>query len=227
MPSVLIVGASRGIGLEFARQYAADGWRVHATCRDVAHPGKLGEIAGDVHLHELELRDLDQISDLGSAMDGVALDLVVHNAGIYGPRNVTLANLDPTVWAEVMSVNAIAPLAVAQAVIDSVLAGGRKAMAFLSSGMGSIGENTSGGSYIYRTSKAALNAGVRSLAIDYRRAGLTAVVLHPGWVRTDMGGPGATLSPEESVTGMRRVIAGLGPGDSGRFFNHDGSYISW
>ncbi len=225
MPTTLIIGASRGIGLELARQYTADGWRVHATCRDAAQPGALGDVPR-ISLHSLDVREADDIATLRRDLSGAPIDAMIHNAGIYGPRGAAFGNLDADAWQEVLHVNTVAPLKLAEALIDNVLASDRKVMAFLSSRMGSIA-GASGGEYIYRSSKAALNAGVRNLALDLGRRGLIAVVFHPGWVQTDMGGTGATLRPEESVAGLRRVIDGLGADDSGRFWNYDGTEIPW
>ncbi len=225
MQTAVIIGASRGIGLELVRQYAGAGWRVHATCRDTADPGPLGDISG-VSIHGLDVRQPQEIAALRRDLAGTSVDLMIHNAGVYGPRNTGLGNLDVDTWREVLRINSIAPLKLAEALIDNVLASDRKVMAFLSSRMGSIGDS-GGGEYIYRTSKAALNAGVHNLAIDMRSRGLIAVVFHPGWVQTDMGGPGATLTTSESVAGLRKAIAGLEPSHTGRFWNYDGKEIPW
>ena len=224
MPTVLIVGANRGIGLELARQYAADGWRVHATSRHPADSSDLGSVAG-ISIHRLDVRQSAEIAALHDALQDTPLDLMIHNAGVFGPRNAGLGNLDPETWLEVLNINAIAPIKLAEALMENVLAAG-KTMAFLSSRMGSIAGG-SGGEYIYRSSKAALNAGVRNLVLDLQDRGLIAVTLHPGWVQTDMGGPGAAITVRESVQGLRQVIAGLGPEQSGRFWNYDGSEIPW
>ncbi len=225
MPTVLVIGASRGIGLELARQYAADGWRVYATCRDAGKPGALGDISG-LSLLSLDVRQAEDIAILRRDLAGTPIDVMIHNAGVFGPRNAGFGTLDVDAWQEVLRVNAIAPLKLAEALIDNVLDGDRKVMAFLSSRMGSISE-TSGGEYIYRTSKAALNAGVHNLATDMGSRGLIAVMFHPGWVKTDMGGPGAALTAQHSVTGLRKIIAGLKPKHTGCFYNHDGKEIPW
>lgn len=226
MPSVAIIGANRGIGLAFVRSYAADGWRVHATCRDPDQAADLHAVDGDVHIHRLDVTDEKQAAEVVRAIDK-AIDVLIHNAGIYGPRSSPFGELDAAAWAQVLRINAIAPLKIAEAFIDQVAAGERKTMAFLTSKMGSIGENSSGGSYFYRTSKAALNAGVRSLAHDLAGRGVKAIVLHPGWVKTDMGGPSALITPAESVEGLRKVIDNLTPAQSGRFWNYDGTEIAW
>ena len=226
MPSVAIIGASRGIGLAFVRSYAADGWRVHASCRDPGAAADLNAVAGDVRVHRLDVTNENKAAAVARAIDG-PIDVFIHNAGIYGPRQTSLGELDAAVWQDVLRVNTIAPLKVAEAFIDQVAAGERKTMAFLSSKVGSIGENSSGGSYFYRTSKAALNAAVRSLAHDLAGRGVKAIVLHPGWVKTDMGGPSALITPTESVAGLRKVIDNLTSAQSGHFWNYDGSEIAW
>jgi NAD(P)-dependent dehydrogenase (short-subunit alcohol dehydrogenase family) len=227
MPSVLITGAGRGLGLEFARQYAADGWRVLACARE---PDKLElkAIGGAVSRHRLDVTDPADVAALATELAGEAIDVLINNAGIYGqPKGRGgFGDIDYAVWEQVMRVNVLAPMRVVEALLPQVERGQRKTLAFVSSRMGSIAENP-GGVYVYRSSKTALNAVVKGLAGDLKPKGVIAVACHPGWVRTDMGGPGATLSSIESVTGLRRVILGLTPADSGRFLNHDGSAIPW
>lgn len=217
VPSVLIVGASRGIGLELARQYAADGWRVHATTRTPDEPGALGQLAGDVVLHGLDVRDAAGIQALARALDGEGLDVLVHNAGVRGTGMAR---------EEVMRVNAEAPIAVAQALLGALARGGQRKLVLMSSQLGARrGSRRSLG--VYGDSKAALNDALRRLAPTWGRLSIVAVVMHPGWVRTDMGGPGAPLSARESVEGIRRVVAGLGPEHHGRFLTWDGSEHPW
>ena len=224
--SVLITGSNRGIGLALARAYAADGWRVIAACRAPDDARELQALAGDVSLHRLDVTDQDQIAALAADVTS-PIDILINNAGIYGPRRPAFGELDAVAWAEVLHVNAIAPIKVAEAFVEHVADSERKTMAFLSSRMGSIGENSSGGTMIYRSSKAALNAAVKSLAIDLAPRGIKAIVLHPGWVKTDMGGAGAPITPEESVAGLRRVIDGVTARVSGRFWSTEGAEISW
>lgn len=230
MPSVLITGASRGIGLEFARQYGAEGWRVLATCRDPAAAPELGAIAqasdGRMTVHALDVRDRARVAALAAELAGEPLDILLNNAGAMGSRPQGLGQIDDAVWAEVLDINIMGPFRMAEAFVDHVAAGERKLIVTLSSRMGSMAENT-GGSYIYRSSKAGVNAVVTSLAIDLAERGIVSMCFHPGWVQTDMGGANAAVTPKESVAGMRRVIDGLGPKDNGRFYNHDGSPIAW
>ena len=227
MPSVLITGANRGLGLEFTRQYAADGWRVFAACRDPAGAMDLAAVEGDVSAETLDVDDGPQVAALANKLSGQPIDVLINNAGIYGPKDVTRDTVDYDAWGQVFRTNTMSPLAVSAAFAANVAQGGEKKIITLSSIMGSIAENDSSGDFIYRSSKAAVNAVMKSLAGDLKSEGITVAVLHPGWVRTDMGGPDASIEAPESVTGMRAVIAGLKESDSGRFLNYDGTEIPW
>ena len=227
MPSVLITGANRGLGLEFTRQYAADGWRVFAACRDPAGARDLAAVEGDVSAETLDVDDGPQVASLANKFSGQPIDVLINNAGIYGPKDVTRDTVVYDAWGQVFRTNAMSPLAVSAAFAANVAQGGQKKIITLSSIMGSIAENDSSGDFIYRSSKAAVNAVMKSLAGDLKSEGITVAVLHPGWVRTDMGGPDAAIEAPESVTGMRAVIAGLKESDSGRFLNYDGTEIPW
>lgn len=227
MPSVLITGANRGLGLEFTRQYAADGWRVFAACRDPAGARDLAAVEGDVSAETLDVDDGPQVAALANKLSGQPIDVLINNAGIYGPKDVTRDTVNYDAWGQVFRTNAMSPLAVSAAFAANVAQGGQKKIITLSSIMGSIAENDSSGDFIYRSSKAAVNAVMKSLAGDLKSEGITVAVLHPGWVRTDMGGPDAAIEAPESVTGIRAVIAGLKESDSGRFLNYDGTEIPW
>jgi NAD(P)-dependent dehydrogenase (short-subunit alcohol dehydrogenase family) len=225
MKTILLTGASRGLGLEFTRQYAEAGWRVIATCRNPAKADKLREVAGKVEIHALDATDFAAVAALADRLRDVAIDVLIANAGIIGPRDMPATSVDEAAWAEVFRVNAMAPLVLAGAFRDHVARGGERKAIAISSRLGSMGANDSGGLYVYRSSKAALNAVWRSFAID--NAGLIAAVLHPGWVSTDMGGASAPVTPRESVAGMRKVIAGLTAKESGMFFGYDGEKLPW
>jgi len=226
MPTVLITGANRGIGLEFARQYAADGWRVLAACRNPGAARHLKEIKGDIELHALDVREDEQIPDLAMTLAKESIDILVNNAGVIGPRE-HFRKTDTSSWLEVFHINSIAPARMAEAFADHLERSSRKLIVNITSKMGSITDNTSGGSYVYRSSKAALNMVAKTLAVDLAARGITVVLFHPGWVRTDMGGPSALITPRESVAGMREKIATLTPADSGKFFNFDGRPLPW
>ena len=227
MPTCLITGANRGLGLEFVRQYAADDWKVIATCRRPDEAEALAVVEGSVQIYPLDVTDFARVEQLARKLSGVPIDLLINNAGIYGPRVVPYNNVEYGVWCEVLRVNTMAPLKVSAAFLDHLNKGREKKIVTISSKMGSITDNTSGGVYIYRSSKAALNAVMKSLSIDLGGQGLTVVVLNPGWVRTDMGGSGATIDSFESVAGMRDVINNLTTEDNGRFLHYDGSEIPW
>ncbi len=226
MPSVLITGANRGIGLEFARAYAAEGWRVHATARRPAAARDLNAVPGDVTVHALDVTDDGAIAALAQALAGEAIDLLINNAGVIGPDN-SFGHTDSKGWLDTLRVNAIAPIHVLERFLPHLLRGKLKRAVTVTSKMGSIADNGSGGSYIYRSSKAALNAAMKSAAIDLTPKGITVAVFHPGWVRTDMGGQGASIDVQTSVAGMRRRTAALTPADSGHFFNYDGNELPW
>ena len=215
MPKVLITGANRGLGLEFARQYKNAGWEIVATARESSP--ELDDLG--VGVDKLEMSDLDAVERFGKRFD--RLDLLIANAGTYGPRDVRDAKAGRQ-WAETFIVNTIAPFLLAQSVLPAVKSARGKLIA-VSTKMGSIADNTSGGFIAYRSSKSALNSAWRSLAVD--NPDVVCAVLHPGWVQTRMGGSSAPLGPEESIAGMRRVIDSLGPEQSGGFFAYDGAEV--
>jgi len=220
LSTILISGAGRGLGLELARQYAADGWRVIGTVRD-----KKDAPAG-VEAHVADVTRPEQIQKVAKTLKGTALDVVFCNAGIIGKRGSALGSFDYASWEELLRVNVLGAAAVAEAFADHVAASKRKVIAMMSSRLGSIAES-SGMTLPYATSKAALNMLVKGLAANLAGKQVIVVALSPGWVRTDMGGAGAQLGPEDSVAGLRKVIAGLKIEDSGRFISYDGTSIPW
>lgn len=221
MPTILITGANRGLGLELARQYGADGWRVIATAR---HPGKAEELkALGVAVETLEQADEASIRALAARLAGEQFDLLICNAGIYGSRG-SAGEVPADEWLHTLHVNCVAPARLAAALLPSLVPGGK--VIAITSQMGSIADNKSGGSIAYRTSKAALNAAWKTLSIDWRGRAILAL-FHPGWVQTDMGGPSATITAEESVRNLRSQIEALTPDRSGIFLNHDGAELPW
>lgn len=229
--SLVITGASRGIGLEFVRQYLDAGWRVHATCRQPDQCAPLLNLAAShrdlLNLHPLDVSDAHQISALATKLRDQPVDLLINNAGVLGPRLQGLGQIHPQAWLDTFAVNAIAPLLMVESLLDNLLAGGLRLVANVTSKMGSIQDNDSGGFYIYRSSKVALNMVVKSASIDLAERGVRLVLLHPGWVKTSMGGPNAELEVADSVSRMRAILERVGPDDSGRFFDIDGSTIPW
>lgn len=228
--TVLVTGASRGIGLEFVRQYAAAGDRVLATCRDPDKATDLADLADrhdDLSVLTLDVNDHAQIDAFAGELSGTAIDLLINNAGVMGPKTQGHEDLDYDGWLDTLRTNTLGPLKVATALLENVLASDHKRIVSVTSGMGSIGDNTSGGWYAYRSSKAALNMAMKCLAVDVATRGVTCVVINPGWVQTDMGGRTATLPVHDSVEHMRSVIDNLSVEDNGSFKSHDGSEYVW
>jgi NAD(P)-dependent dehydrogenase (short-subunit alcohol dehydrogenase family) len=217
MPTVLITGANRGIGLEFAHQYAADGWTVIATTRNPEGARPLKELGAEVL--PLDAADPASIDALAGRLGDRTLDVAIANAGVL-PRGI-----DAVGWLNGFATNCIGPTLLAKALKDRIAPGGK--MIAITSKMGSIADNGSGGAVAYRATKAALNAAWRSLSIDWREDDIALAMLHPGWVQTDMGGAGAAIDPATSVSGMRKTIAGLTRDRSGSFLNYDGQELPW
>ena len=228
--TVLITGSNRGIGLELAHQYATQGWRVLACCR---HPdqatalNRLGDKFPNVTLHTLDVTRKDQVQKLAADLHDCPIDILFNNGGIYGPDDAAFGNTDEARWLECLRTNVIAPMKMMEAFMTHVAASKHKLIAAMSSKMGSMADNGSGGSYIYRSSKAALNAVMKSAAIDLAPRRVKVAILHPGWVQTDMGGPGAEISAAESVGRMREILGTITPENSGTFFDIDGTTIPW
>lgn len=230
MTTVLITGANRGIGLEFARQLLARGDRVVAACRNLDAATDLKQLGTDrakLTLLQLDVGDNKSITGFADKLQGEAIDVFINNAGVYGPRDSEFGNVTSKEWLDVLQINSVAPLLLTQALIGNLRKGKDRKLLYLTSKMGSIADNGGGGHYVYRSSKTALNMVVKSIAIDLKGEGFKAAVLHPGWVQTDMGGPNALIDTLTSVTGMLKVIDNLKPAQSGGFFNYDGSVIPW
>ena len=231
MKTVLITGASRGIGLEHVRRFAANGARVFAAVRTPAEAKELQTLAADnkvrVEVLAYDAADAAAPGRIKTALGNTPLDLLFANAGAFGDRTSAIGSIDVADVLQLININALAPLKLVEALVENVAASGRKIIALQSSRLGSIGENSSGGYYPYRISKCVVNMIARNIAVDLNPRGVIAVALHPGWVRTRMGGEGAPISVDESVSGQQRVLANLKPGDSGRFFNYDGTEIPW
>jgi NAD(P)-dependent dehydrogenase (short-subunit alcohol dehydrogenase family) len=230
MARILVTGANRGIGLEFVRQYAAEGAEVLACARDpdgaAELAGLVGAGAGRIQLERLDVADPAAIRGLGERLAGQALDIVINNAGIGGPRPQSAEAIDPEGWLTTFRVNAMAPLLLAQALHDNLRRGKARKLVAITSQLGSIANN-SGGQYAYRSSKAALNDVMRGLSRDWAGEGIVVGIFHPGWVQTDMGGRGAPVTVEASVRGLRQRIAELTPETSGSFRDYSGATLPW
>lgn len=228
MPTVVITGANRGLGLEFARQYRADGWRVIAGVRD---PGRATDLkaVGGVDIRPFDAADPASIQAFGAGLAGEAVDLLINNAGVMGPfpERQNRESIDAAAWADVQRINGLGPVLTTLALLPSLTKAAKPVVGIVTSKMGSIAENTSGGYYAYRMSKASVNMGAKCLSLDLADKGVPVVVLHPGWVQTDMGGPQAPVTPPDSIAGMRRVLAGVDMSRTGRFYDFTGEEIPW
>lgn len=222
--TVVVTGAGRGIGLELCRQLRAKGHRVIGTLRDESKGDALRELGAACEA--LDVTSEASIRGFGDRMKGTPVDVLINNAGVSGKAKA-LAELTRDELADVFGVNTFAPLLVARALRPAMDQGRRKLIVHITSQLGSLANNTGGSTYAYRASKAALNQLNRSLAVELAPAGYACVAIHPGWVRTDMGGPSAPLSVEQSASSMLAVIERAGAGESGRFLNYDGQPLPW
>ena len=231
MPTVMITGTNRGLGFEFVKQYAAGGWRVFAACRHPTSADSLRLLAerskGLVEVVTMDVTDLRSVKQAAAQIENGAVDVLINSAGIEGKPHQKAGNVDYESWAAVFNVNTMGPLRVTESFIDHLSRSERKLAVTLTSSMGSLTENTSGGSIAYRSSKAAVNMVMRSAAIDFAPRGVACVLINPGWVKTDMGGTRASLTPEESVVALKRLIETLGSAESGKFFDYDGREHAW
>lgn len=224
MSAVLVIGASRGIGLEFVRQYAADGARVTGTTRSDAGAAAVRAAGGEPL--RLDVLDAGAVGDFGSQLAGRAPDLAIINAGVYGPRIAAVVPPDADEFDLVMRTNVRAPMQLIAA-LTPVLEASRGKLAVISSRMGSVSLMSSGAGWLYRASKAALNSAVRSASLELGPRGIVCIAFHPGWVRTDMGGAGADIDVTSSVAGMRHVLASANESHNGKFLNYGGEQLSW
>lgn len=228
--TILITGANRGIGLELVSRFAGDGWTVFACCRDPASADELQALSeqhSGIELYALDVTDYEQMKSLSTQLANRSIDILVSNAGVYGPRGAGFGAVEAAAWRDVLEVNSIAPLMLVQAFVEQVAASRQKLVAVISSKMGSIGDNGSGNSYIYRSSKTAVNMVVKCLSMDLADRGISAITLHPGWVQTDMGGSNAEISTAVCVSGLKSILQSAGPAQSGQFIEYDGASIPW
>lgn len=236
MLTVLVTGANRGLGLEFVKQYAADGWQVAATARDPEKAHQLKQLAAkhsNVAVHTLNLTDEKSMNHVADALAGRAIDVLIHNAGLYPREGQKIGELNYDGWREAIETNLFGTMRVTEALLNNVAASARKQIAAISTSMSSMravqggSVAMAGTSYQYRTSKTALNMAFSILAKELEPRGISVVLLDPGWVKTDMGGPRAQLTPEQSISGMRKVLAGAPMQISGKFLGWDGAERAW
>ncbi len=236
MRTVLVTGANRGLGLEFVRQYTADGWRVFAVCRSPATADELASLAdseSSVEIFSADMSDRTTIAALGETLEGRAVDVLINNAGVFGPSRSadgdagqSFGSIDYERWLDVLEVNCLAPLMMAETLLSNVRAAKSGKLVTISSRLGAIAQ-TEAGYYAYRSSKSAVNMVMATLAREPLASDVIVAVLHPGWVSTAMGGPEAPVTPRDSVAGLRRQIERLSLEDSGGFFDFEGQRLSW
>jgi NAD(P)-dependent dehydrogenase (short-subunit alcohol dehydrogenase family) len=231
MATVLITGANRGLGLEFCRQYAEQGWHVIACSRNPDDAFALNSLASrhpNIQSEALDVSEFEQIDALSRKLSGLSIDVLINNAGIYTDNNSNgFGRLDYHAWTKSLVVNTEAPLKMAEAFLPQIKCSDKKLIVNISSLMGSIADNDSGGSIFYRSSKAALNAAMKSLSIELKNQSVGVLIFHPGWVRTDMGGPNGSIDAEPSITGMRALIENFSLDQSGSFVKYDGTPMPW
>jgi short-subunit dehydrogenase len=226
MKNILITGANRGIGLKFAQLLSNNINTVYVTTRDLNNCIELKKI-NNIEILELNLLEKNSIKDFCSDVKDMPFDLIINNAGIFQDEQMEETHLDPELWLDEMMINAIGPIVLTQKLKENLISGNEKKVVFISSQMGSIDDNYSGGYYFYRTSKSALNSAAKSLSIDWKADEISVLMLHPGWVKTDMGGSKAKLEIDESVNSMIKVIEASNISNTGSFLNYNGDKLEW
>ncbi len=229
MKTVLITGANRGLGLEFTRQYADAGWQVIACCRQPQEAQALNQLATDhklIRVMSLDVTDHPQIKSLSAELRNTVIDVLIANAAVYGDRS-SFGGIDYQAWRNTMETNVFSALKLAESFARHLALSEQGIFVAISSLMGSMADNGSGGSYLYRSSKAALNAVMKSLSYDFARQGTGVIIFHPGWVRTDMGGPNGLIDADESIAGMRQCIEQFELAQTACFIKYDGTPMPW
>ena len=231
MTTVLITGANRGLGLEFCKQYAQEGWQVIACCREVSSATALAQLATDfptISIYALDISDFNQLEQLALKLKETPIDVLLNNAGVYGDTpGHGFGHLDYQAWQHTMNVNVFSTVKMTELFLTHLQHGNHKKIVSISSLMGSMADNGSGGSIVYRSSKAALNAAMKSISIDIRAKDISVLILHPGWVKTDMGGLNAPMEISDSVHAMRETIANFTLAQTGQFLRYDGKPLPW
>ncbi|MAR99773.1 MAG: short-chain dehydrogenase [Nitrosomonadales bacterium] len=228
MNTILVTGANRGLGYEFVKQYSETGFNVLACCRNISQAKNLkilAEESKNIEIYELDVGNIKNIMSLSKQLEDKKIDVLINNAGIY--RSSTVGNINYDEWLESFKINTIAPYQIVEAFLNQIINSDLKKVVSITSKMGSIDDNTSGGSYIYRSSKTALNSMMQSLSHDIKHHGIATLTLHPGWVRTDMGGMGGWIDAHESVQGMIKQIEKLTINNSGKYIDYAGKSINW
>lgn len=226
--TIFITGANRGIGLEFVKQYAENGDHIYATTRTPETASALQQLASkhaNVKILALNVANITEIQNLARQLSTITVDILISNAGIY-PESC-FGKTDPQAWLNAFQVNTLSTYYLAEAFLPNLHRASQAKLIAITSKMGSLDDNGSGSEYIYRSSKTALNMVARSLALDLREFNIAVAALHPGWVRTEMGGPNGLINTQTSVSGLRKVIDDLTSEQSGEFIAYDGKSIPW
>lgn len=231
MKTVLVTGANRGLGFEFCSQYVKAGWRVIAACRDVKKAAELQQLSKqyeNIQIVNLDVSQHSQIDSLAASLQGEKLDLLISNAGVYGDSaGHGFGAINYSDWRDTFDINVLSAIKLAECFKESLAKSEQSLFVTISSLMGSVADNGSGGSILYRSSKAALNAAMKSLSFDIKPAGVGVLIFHPGWVRTDMGGPNGLCDAPESIAGMRQQIEKFDMQQTGQFIKYDGTAMPW
>lgn len=231
MRNIFITGANRGLGLAFVLHFLKNGDKVYAACRNPDTANDLltyqKQYPKQLEILTLDLAKIQDIALLKQSFQDVPLDVLINNAGVFGPSGMDIGHVEAKAWNEVFQVNTVAPIMLTQALLENIKQGKDKKLIFITSRMASIEDNSSGGRYIYRSTKAALNAAVHSLAFVLKEEGIICLLLHPGWVQTAMGGDNAELAPEESSRRLITLFEKTKLSDSGKFISHTGEILPW
>lgn len=231
MSTVLVTGANRGLGLGFCQKYAEAGWRVLACCRNPESADQLANLKqkyNQLEILPLDVTSFPEIDSLAGHLSNEKIDILINNAGVYGDKKGSgFGRLDYQAWQETITINTMAPVKMAEAFFSQLKRSEKKLIVAISSQMGSIDDNSSGGSLFYRSSKAALNMAMKTLAIDLLPEEVGVLIFHPGWVRTDMGGPNGLIDVDESVSGMIKIMDEFRLEISGDFVKYDGMPMPW
>ena len=227
MKTIFVTGSNRGLGLEFVKQFESNGFKVIAACRNPRLADNLNSIKGNIEVVKLDINSGSDFENISTIYKNENIDILINNAGIIGLNKKMIGEINYEDWKNVFQTNVLGPTMIVEKLLSQIARSQKKLIVSISSKLGSIEENSGGGQYAYRASKAALNAVNKSLSIDLIDKGITSIVISPGWVKTDMGGQNADITVHDSVTQMRRLIESVTINDTGKFFNFDGDIIKW
>lgn len=231
MSTILITGTNRGIGLHLTNIFAENGWQVLACCRKPKNADKLNEVAkkyNNIEILKLDVSDFDSIEALGKSLKDKKIDILLNNAGVYGNnKGQFFGNIDYKSFKDTLKINTLAPLKLSEIFIEHVKRSDKKVIAILTSMMGSITLNTDGKELIYRVSKCAANMVVKCLSNELKEKNISVIAIHPGWVKTDMGGNDAPVTPEESAKGIYNVLMNINMNSTGKFIDFQGNELPW